>query len=93
VVGQDSLNRFDNNFNKKKNKKPNRPNPNTPQAQIKTPKPAEAKTEKSTPVVQGNQPSTTPQGEKPAFKKKKRRKPPRRDGDTVSQGPKTETNA
>ncbi len=96
VVGQDSLNRFDNNFNKKKNKKPNRPNPNAPQAQVKSPKPTEIKSEKPTSasVEQGTNPqSTIQQGDKPAFKKKKRRKPPRRDGEPISQGPKTETNA
>jgi len=89
VVGQDSLNRFDNNFNKKKNKKPNRPTPNAQQTPIKA---AEDKAETSTPLVQDKQ-DTTLQGEKPPFKKKKRRKPPRRDGENVSQGPKTETNA
>jgi len=92
VVGQDSLNRFDNNFTKKKNKKPNRPNPNAQNTQAKTLQPTESNNEKSTIVTQVAQPVAN-QGDKPAFKKKKRRKPPRRDGDTVSQGPKTETNA
>ena len=92
VVGQDSLNRFDNNFNKKKNKKPNRPTPNAQQTPVKAAKPAEDKTETTTPLVQDKQ-ATTPIGDKPAFKKKKRRKPPRRDGENVSQGPKTESNA
>ena len=72
VVGQDSLNRFDNNFNKKKNKKPNRPTPNAQQTPVKAVKPVEDKAETTTPLVQDKQ--TTPQGEKPAFKKKKRRK-------------------
>ena len=92
MVGQDSLNRFDNNFNKKKNKKPNRPTPNAQQTPVKAAKPAEDKTETTTPLVQDKQ-ATTPIGDKPAFKKKKRRKPPRRDGENVSQGPKTESNA
>jgi hypothetical protein len=91
VVGQDSLNRFDNNFNKKKNKKPNRPTPNAQQTPVKAAKPIEDKAETTTPLVQDKQ--TTPQGDKPAFKKKKRRKPPRRDGENVSQGPKSESNA
>jgi hypothetical protein len=92
VVGQDSLNRFDNNFNKKKNKKPNRPTPNAQQTPVKAVKSEEDKTETTTPLVQDKQ-ATTPQGDKPAFKKKKRRKPPRRDGENISQGPKTESNA
>ncbi len=83
VVGQDSLNRFDTNFNKKKGKKPKphvRNTTNLNKEQVSNPKESPIKKENVSPNVVGQAEVSTNSTDapKPFPKKNKRRKPNRR---------------
>lgn len=73
VVGQDSLNRFDNSFKKKKKKKPSQGNQNSPQPSA-TIKPTQT-VDKITAKVVAPNPNTLNEDGTPKVKKFKKRKP------------------
>jgi len=103
VVGQDSLNRFDTNFSKKKGKKPNRPNPrpvnqanivdgsSAPAAPQKVNR--EIPKERMEQVADHSVVGVTSEETKPFPKKNKRRKPQRKNNERPAEGTNTNQNA